>query len=152
MPRGGARPGAGRKPKSALERAIDGNAGKRGTVLQHPSVPTAIAPVDEFDAPDSLTTDERLVWLRQAPFAFANRTLHKATAMAFERYCKLVVREQAEAKSSACDGTVHARQLKTLNTLELQFQLTANGKPAYQAAAETKELSPLERLLQRKRL
>ena len=41
---GGRRTGAGRKRQSALERAISGDAGKRGVVLQHPSS-TAVAPV-----------------------------------------------------------------------------------------------------------
>jgi len=51
---GGRRVGSGRKRKSALERAISGNPGPRGVVLQHPSVPpgsTAIAPVETFDPP-----------------------------------------------------------------------------------------------------
>jgi hypothetical protein len=48
---GGKRIGAGRKKLSDLERAVGGNAGKRGaTVLQHPSA-TAVAPIETFDPP-----------------------------------------------------------------------------------------------------
>lgn len=48
---GGKRIGAGRKKLSDLERAVGGNAGKRGaTVLQHPSS-TVVAPIETFDPP-----------------------------------------------------------------------------------------------------
>jgi hypothetical protein len=120
MGRGGARPGAGRKPKIAR-------------LLPHPSstLPTTNGPaeVEEFDAPDSLTREERNVWLKQAPHAFRNGTLTRASALAFERYCRLVVHEQAEAASSARGGGNHRGILKQVNTLELQFGLTASGRP-----------------------
>lgn len=71
---GGRRVGSGRKRKSDLERAIGGNAGHRGVVLQHPSS-TAVAPVATFEPPAelqgppeqlaALTAD--LAFLRQAP-------------------------------------------------------------------------------------
>jgi hypothetical protein len=74
---GGRRIGAGRKKKSDLERAISGQAGPRGTVLQHPSAPagqTAVAPVETFDAPAELqgssaelsNLTSQLAFLRQA--------------------------------------------------------------------------------------
>ncbi len=118
MPRGGARPGAGRKPKIAR-------------VLPHPSAPmtTELAPIEEFDAPDDLGMDERRVWLEQAPHAFLNRTLTRATALAFKRYCKTVVLEQNEAKSSGVGGANHRGLLKQVNLLELQFLLAADGRP-----------------------
>ena len=132
MPRGGARPGAGRKPKPTHLRGLDGGAGHRQVVPPA----AATAPIDEFDAPDTLSVDERNVWVRQAPLAFKARTLTRSTALAFERYCQLVVRERNEAKSSGCDGPNHARMIRTLNTLELQFQLTPCGKPIYEAEAQ----------------
>ena len=87
------------------------------------------SPIEEFDAPDSLTKDERDVWLKQAPHAFKARTLTHATAMAFERYCRVVVQEAAEAKSSGMGGANHRGLLKQINTYELQFGLVPNGKP-----------------------
>lgn len=50
---GGHRTGSGRKKLTDLERAIRGNAGKRGAgvVLQHPSSSTAVAPVEIFEPP-----------------------------------------------------------------------------------------------------
>lgn len=47
---GGKRRGSGPKPRSAIERAIAGNTGTRGKVLNHPSS-TAVAPVETFEPP-----------------------------------------------------------------------------------------------------
>lgn len=139
MPRGGRRVGAGRKPKPK----------EPARVLAHPSVPTTDvveAPIEEFDAPNDLTIDERHVWLKQAPHAFANRTLTKATALAFERYCKLVVLERNEAKSSGVGGANHRGLLRQVNELELQFLLTPSGKPiAVPAKPESAPVSALAR-------
>lgn len=124
MPRGGRRVGAGRKPKPRP-------AGFNGRVVTHPSVPTtnALPEIEEFDAPDDLTFEERQVWLKQAPHAFRNRTLTRSTAMSFERYCKIVVLERNEAKSSGVGGSNHRGLLKQINAYELQFLLTPCGKP-----------------------
>src|SRR5262245_38288306 len=127
MPRGGKRIGAGRKPKAK--------------VLPHPSSaglpPTTndLPPIEEFDCPNSLLLpEERAVWMQQAPHAFKNRTLTRASAMAFERYCRLVVAERNEAKSSAASGSNHRGLIKQVNALELQFMLTAAGKPMIEPA------------------
>jgi hypothetical protein len=121
MPRGGRRIGAGRKPKD-----------KTAKVLQHPSAPppstNEVSPIEEFDAPNDLAADERAIWLKQAPHAFANRTLTRATALAFERYCKVVVLERNEAKSSGVSGANHRGLLKQINAYELQFLLIPCGK------------------------
>lgn len=130
MPRGGRRVGAGRKPK-----ARDGSSAR---VLAHPSaaaVPTTndLPEIEEFDAPNDLGMDERAVWLKQAPHAFKNRTLTRATALSFERYCKVVVLERNEAKSSGVGGANHRGLLKQINAYELQFLLTPAGKPMLEA-------------------
>jgi hypothetical protein len=122
MGRGGRRIGAGRKPKS-----------KTAKLLQHPSAVTPPttnepSPVEEFDAPDDLAMDERAIWLKQAPHAFANRTLTRASALAFERYCKVVVLERNEAKSSGVGGANHRGLLKQVNAFELQFMLVPAGR------------------------
>ncbi len=57
---GGSRIGAGRKKKSALERAITGGTGGRGVVLQHPSS-TAVAPIARFDPPAWLVRPPQLM-------------------------------------------------------------------------------------------
>lgn len=123
MGRGGRRIGAGRKPKQQTAK-----------LLQHPSAPVAVpttsepSPLEEFDAPDDLAMDERAIWLKQAPHAFANRTLTRASALAFERYCKVVVLERNEAKSSGVGGANHRGLLKQINAYELQFLLVPAGR------------------------
>jgi hypothetical protein len=137
MPRGGRRPGAGRKRKSLQAR-----------VLAHPSVPTTnpLSPVEEFDAPDDLTLDERAVWLKQAPHAFRQRTLTRSTALSFERYCKVVVMERNEAKSSGMGGANHRGLLKQINQYELQFILTPCGAVMPDAAPVAAAEPPASKL------
>lgn len=157
---GGRRPGAGAKPKADKLRALRGLP-PRPKVVDHPSslpVPPSTnsdqAPaVDEFAAPDSLSAEERKVWLRQAPFAFKARTLTQATAMSFERYCRMVVLEAAlGADVEAAGGTNHRGILQRINALELQFLLTPCGKALLEAAdAPSKPVSPLDRFVNRRR-
>jgi hypothetical protein len=135
---GGKRKGAGRKKR------VD----QPARVLAHPSVPPTTnepSPVEEFDAPDDLTKDERAVWLKQAPHAFAARTLTRATALSFERYCKIVVLERKEAESSARGGPNHRGLLKQVNAYELQFRLTHDGKPVVASQAPEQPVSKLDR-------
>lgn len=115
-----------------------------GRVLAHPSSsppPTTNGPseIEEFDAPNDLGQDERSVWLKQAPHAFKNRTLTRASALSFERYCKVVVLERNEAKSSGVGGSNHRGLLKQINSYELQFMLTPSGKPMLEAAPMPKQ-------------
>jgi phage terminase small subunit len=98
-------------------------------VLSHPSVPAlSPVPVEAFDAPADLTPEELAVWQRQAPFAFTHGTLSKATALSFERYCKVVVMERQESMSSARGGSNHRGMLKLIDDYEQHFLLTASGK------------------------
>lgn len=121
MPRGGSRIGSGRKrgPKIGYARA---------RVLQHPSAPPP-APPDPVAPPDALTPAERAIWVTQAPHAIAHRTLTPASALAFARYCQIVVLEGHEAQSSARGGSNHRGLLKQLNAYELQFLLSPAAKP-----------------------
>jgi hypothetical protein len=133
MGRGGRRVGAGRKPKPR----VDGMPPFRVVPVSVTSpVPTTnpVSPIEEFDAPDDLTFEERAVWLKQAPHAFRNRTLTRASAMSFERYCKVVVLERNESKSSGMGGPNHRGLLKQVNAFELQFMLTAAGKAMVEPA------------------
>lgn len=141
---GGKRVGSGRKPVPK---------GAAAHVLQHPSVPpttNGTPDVEEFDAPDSLTKEERDIWLKQAPHAFANGTLHYATALSFERYCRIVVLERKESESSARGGSNHRGLLKQVNAYELQFLLTPCGKPlAVPKSEEHKDEGKLSRFRRR---
>ena len=86
---GGARRGAGRPKKSEAERLVAGNASKvAARVLAHPSVPApeppAVPLVTEFDAPNDLSVEERLVWLELAPHAMQAGTLTPSSSLAFK--------------------------------------------------------------------
>jgi hypothetical protein len=115
-------------------------------VLSHPSVPTTNqAPpiqVEEFDAPDALTMEERAVWLKQAPHAFKKGTLTRASALAFERYCRVVVLEVAESKSSGNGGPNHRGLLKQINDYEKQFLLVPDGRPMVEPDAKPQPAVP----------
>jgi hypothetical protein len=165
MPRGGFRPGAGRKPLTPEEKAkrkaaasaraavrAAERAAERGRVLT-PQVWAALPlppahelpPIEAFEAPDSLTSEERQIWVTQAPFAFENRTLTKASALAFERYCRMVAKEVIESKSSAAEGPNHRGLRREINALEFQFRLTPNGRPMVEpaGAVQTQPMSAL---------
>ena len=121
-------------------------------MLQHPSAPpppSTNAPplVEEFEAPDNLDHDSRAIWIQQAPLAFRNGTLTRATALSFERYCRVVVMERNESKSSAVGGANHRGLLKQLNALEQQFLLAPSGRPMLvRTAAEQPQDQPVSKL------
>lgn len=133
---GGRRAGAGRKPKSLAERALDGGAGHRQVrVLAHPSAPALPAApvqptVDEADAPDGLTFDERKVWLALAPHAMASGTLTPASAMAFQLLCKNWVLMERYAASVQDAGSANHRGLIQRVQADLTaFNIRPCGKP-----------------------
>lgn len=130
---GGRRPGTGRKPKSAAEKGLTGQASHRGRVLPHPSStpPAAMAPVEveEFDAPDELTMEERHVWLELAPHAFKNGTLTRATSLSFRLLCRNVVLERRYAVSVLDAGTAnHRGMIQRIDAELLRFNLSPCGK------------------------
>ena len=126
--RGGARIGAGRKPGPKLGSDL-------ARVIAHPSAGPAVmpAPIEVVDLPVDLSTAARAVWVRQAPHATAQRTLTPASAVAFARYCEVVVLERQARKSPAKrGGSNHLGLIKQLNAYELQFMLMPAGKPMTQ--------------------
>lgn len=154
MARGGRRAGSGRKPKPDWERELDGNAGHRPKVVTHPSIPVPAepepVPVEEFDAPNDLTMDERHVWLELAPHAFAARTLTKATALAFRMLCRNVVLER-DMRASVLDKgrAAHQGMIAKLDAELLRFSLNPCGKPMFQAKPQSKPANPLEKYLRK---
>lgn len=148
---GGRRAGAGAKPKDKALRALDGNAGHRGRVLPHPSVPPAavlpVAPaiiIDEAHAPDDLTLDERLVWLKLGPLALEKGTLTKTTEYAFKLLCRNVVLERRYAMSVTDAGTANHRGMIQRVDAELgDFGLRAFGKAAA-GAVEKPAVDPVK--------
>lgn len=147
---GGRRPGAGRKPKSAHLRSIDGGAGKRGPA---PASASATAAVEVFDPPASLLTDAALlVWLELAPHAFQARTLTRATTAAFVMLCRNVVTERTLA-AGASGGSDHRGMIQRVDAELLRFNLAPCGKAIYQPEEDAKPspVNPLTRFTQRKR-
>ena len=162
MPRGGRRPGAGRKPKDAALRAIDGGAAKGRTVgapvIALPTTNSDQVPeaCEEFQAPDSLTREQRQIWLQLAPFAFANRTLTRGTALAFERLCKHVALERELERGELAGGSDHRGMIQRVDAELARFMLAPFGKAVYErpAVAPTAPTSPagnpLARFLKRR--
>lgn len=101
----------------------------KSTEASTPVDPDGLPAIEEFEAPKHLTAEERAVWDQQAPHAFTSRTLTLASALAFERYCQVVVLERNESKSSARGGANHRGLLRQINAYELQFMLMPCGKP-----------------------
>ncbi len=82
---GGARTGAGRKPKDARLLSIQGGLSRRLGATA--SVPDATA--GPFAPPADLDPSELAVWERDAPLAIAQGTLTRAMIGAFRAYCEL---------------------------------------------------------------
>lgn len=121
---GGARAGSGRKPKDAATRWLEGSARTKAAAK------SAVPVIEEFDAPDDLTRDERLVWLDLAPHAFVARTLTRASAFAFKLLCRNIVLERALSQDAEERGRANHRGIIQRIDAELaRFCLSPMGKP-----------------------
>lgn len=135
---GGARPNSGPRRKSAAERALDGNASHRGRVLPHPSAPVAppassppVVEIDEADAPNDLTMEERHVWLEHAPEVRKNGMLTSTYAYAFKLLCRNILLERRYAQSvTDAGGPGHRGMIAIVDREMLRFGLAPLGKPA----------------------
>lgn len=151
MPRGGRRAGSGRKPKTALEKALGGNAGHRARVLPGPGagqVPVT-APIAPVAVPAVVTMDADQVWAELSPFALAARTLTPATALAFRVLCRNVALEQMLAAGPEKGGANHRGMIQRIDAELGAFNLRPFGKPIYEAEVEAKPANPLAEFLKR---
>lgn len=154
---GGARRGSGRKPKSAEERRLSGDAGHRGRVLTHPSAPSASTPpadvvdpaalltaIDEADAPNDLTVEERAVWLELAALALRRgKTLEAAQEYPFRLLCRNVALERRYAGSVVdAGGANHRGMIATIDRQLLRLGLIEFGLKA----APAKPAAPVDPL------
>jgi hypothetical protein len=146
---GGHRPGSGRKRKSKRERALAGNAGHRGRVLPHPSAPPAPPPpptppeIDEADAPNDLTIEERHLWMELAPHATANGTLTPATSLSFRLLCKniaLLLRYYPSVTEAS--NANHRGLMQRVDAELLRFCLSPIGKAIIED--EKPQVDPME--------
>lgn len=92
---GGARVGAGRKPKTRRERWLGGNAGGRGALsLVRPEGDDIVTadPAVAKDVPAMLTADEATYWALWAPSALARGTLTEHTRPGLVLLCQVARR------------------------------------------------------------
>lgn len=147
---GGARPGSGRKPKSDAIRALDGGASHSRKVVPHPSSPNEppapeLPKLDESDAPDDLTFEERKVWLELAPHAIANRTLTDATSKGFRMLCQnIALSDRYYASVNDAGGSNHRGLIQRIDAELLRFNLAPCGKPMASAEPAQPAIDPVK--------
>lgn len=92
--------------------------------------------VSEEDAPNDLSLEERLVWLRLAPFALAAGTLTDAWALAFCLLCRNIALERRYAGSvTDAGGASHRGLVQIIDRELLRFKLSPNGGESTEAPA-----------------
>jgi hypothetical protein len=128
VPRGGPRPGAGRKP---LERPLAALHGHRRRVLveERSAVSPALPAPVPVDPPLDLKGAPLLVWQELAPFALAERTLTPATAAAFALLCRVIVLERAAGRSRDRGKADHRGLIIRTEAGLAKFRLSPTGKP-----------------------
>lgn len=100
MPRGGARVGSGRKPKTAAAHIFAGTA--RGSHKE--AAKSAPLPAEFVHEPASLSWEGAEVWRRLAPDAMAKRTLTAGTADDFRALCEMTVEMWATLAARRQEG------------------------------------------------
>lgn len=111
---GGARIGAGRKPKDRVLKALAGFAGKRTTKdqqsKQRKDAASQPASLPLMPAPADLPADQRAVWEEMAPHAAAQRTLTPEMALAFRDLCEAIVLKRRMLATIEEDGMTYQRK------------------------------------------
>lgn len=96
--------------------------------------------MDEADAPNDLTMEERRVWLELAPFAIQNGRFSPATADAFKAGCRWIAIERACVASVTDRGSAtHDRAMKWASRFYAEFSLTPSGRPMVAAPTRVDE-------------
>lgn len=108
MPRGGKRQGSGRKPKTAKQHFLSGNAGKRKLSLVPSTREDAAAPEEaaEVVMPVDLLAQEgeQAYWQRYAPLAIEAGTLTPKSVGGFILLCQVSARADLLWESIESDG------------------------------------------------
>lgn len=125
MARGGARVGAGRKPKEAPLAALHGH---RARPLVDAAPPAAAGPLAPVDPPPGLTAPVRKLWDELAPHALGERTLTPATAAAFELLCRQILLERKLSRSPDRGGSAHRGMMQRVEAGLSRFRLAPTGK------------------------
>ena len=124
MGKGGARVGAGRKPKDGALAGLEGSR-RRPTVVRFPG---PVMPAEPVPPPAELGGKPLLVWQELAPFAHAALTLTPETAAAFMMLCRAVALERGLAKSKEKGGTNHRGMMQRVDAGMKSFRLSPMGK------------------------
>lgn len=144
---GGSRVGAGRKPKSAHEKVLDGTASgaERELVIHPPAIVPVARPLD-------LASAEQATWDELAPLALAERTLTPSTSTAFRHLCEAIVMRREIARTIATDGltidtplglkahpllTQYRGLTQRVEAGMLRFRLSPIGKPLIEDPKKT---------------
>jgi len=146
MPRGGSRPGAGRKPTKPKVVNIDGK--PRADVIP----PAMQAAIDQSIASDSplleppadLSEARKTFWREWAPLAVAEGTLTEATVLGFRELSEqFVIKDtlgrQCEAKEPGWGEAfkLWVKATQRVDSSMARFKLTALGKSATPKRAPT---------------
>lgn len=164
MPSGGARIGAGRKPKPkpfVVYRRGDEPSTDVGEVTS--AEPAVMGEVSVLP-PEDLPADQKAVWQQYAQLAMDRRTLVPQTVPAFLEFCELMAEKRAVKRTIDHDGRTYlkvtvdgsgqehqelkahplkadyAKLAKSVESYLLKFMLAPFGKPAGGSSART----PLE--------
>ena len=133
---GGARVGAGKKPRNPFGIV---NGGKTETPVVDPEVQSLAIP------PADLTPEQQEFWRVCAPLALERRTLIESTAPAFRLLCELHAKKVmvgTMVDKGALGGLrVYLQLSKQVEALMARFCLAPFGKPAKEAAPK-KDVNP----------
>ena len=131
MPRGGARPGSGRKPKDRATAAL--HASRRRSVVRFQTQPGVAAPplvsLEPVAVPTDLPAKAAAVWTREAPFALAAGTLTVGSSEALALHCRNVVLELKLSKGRTAGGPSHRGMIAAVTAGRLRFGTSPNGRP-----------------------
>jgi hypothetical protein len=84
--------------------------------------------LDESEAPNDLSTEERLVWLRLAPHAMPKGRLTPATAFHFAQMCKnIALMHRYAASVTDAGGASHRGLIQRVDTELLTYGLVPSG-------------------------
>lgn len=125
---GGARVGAGRKPKDKAAARLHGS--RQRTVIRFPGAEAPPPePAEPIDPPKKLSPKARAVWRELAPYAQAAGTLTTGTAAAFALLCRAVVLEQRLSRGLAAGSADHRGMMQRVEVGMTRFGLAPIGKP-----------------------